>query len=927
MAGCFSWCTGGRGVETINYVGSGISDDTAKIVMSAGKSSLNTLKSLSVVIPAPFVSDFLEVAIRVLEACENATALQEHLQVLQKRVYDLSLAIVNTVPVGSALSTELQYRMNKLKRHATPNVFFQRSNGPIRIFEDIATDLLEIEKTKKWILVLFPEINKDKVGKCVGRLDGALEEFKLGQQLHAEDLLEQIHARHCHMENQLSEVTNHVERIEEVVNKLAQPHTAGTRKDIPPPLGVLYGRDSVVDDITTLLRSPQTSRVCINGPGGMGKTGVALAVIHSPVVKNIFRDYRFWVPCVKATSSDLLRQLLYIQLSITAESYDSLDTLIGELNNSKERRLLLLDNFETPWLSGDVTDQAEVRDILTRLAALPHIALMVTMTSGFPPSHDIDWQEHKLPSLDPSASRDVFRHLYPGVTDTPELDALLTGIGNSPLAITLVAVDGKRSQASPADLFREWKTAGTDMISDMDRTISLSVDRIKSNVAALTLLTILSLLPAGTTGSNLRWWAATVKSHSAAVTALHSTALIEQTGGNLGSSHISVRTTVQAYMAQQERIPAHVKQEVHDACHAFVVSHTSDPDDERFKNDLAALASEEANIQSLLMQISAEDLRPKALEALVVFSLYQLRTKPSTAVALHALKVAGEVQDHRRVAETHQSLGKIFCKLDDYDKAYKHFEDAKQHFKSLTDHRRAGECSMDLAEICMFTQRPSAVVLALAREGQTDLSQNPEDKEHVARGLLGLGYCLRYANQPDAALTNLFEAQSMFEELCYPASTAECLHVIGQVHADQLDSRKAVGVFRKGLAKADQAGDGVIFYRISLSLVGCLISLSLYDEVPSLIQQSLDKSLALGRPLAIAQNLERLGYTYAAKIPGQNLERAKAVYDGARMQYGSIQSFMGRIGEERCARNIGKIEAMKGMDQPRLPIETPMPMY
>ena len=68
------------------------------------------------------------------------------------------------------------------------------------------------------------------------------------------------------------------------------------------------------------------------------------------------------------------------------------DNLIAELDTTKQRRLLLLDNFESTWLSRQ--DQAQVNDILVRLAALPHIAMLVTMTSGSTPG-DVEWQ-HRL---------------------------------------------------------------------------------------------------------------------------------------------------------------------------------------------------------------------------------------------------------------------------------------------------------------------------------------------------------------------------------------------------------------------------------------------------------------------------------------------------------------------------------------------------
>jgi hypothetical protein len=309
-------------------------------------------------------------------------------------------------------------------------------------------------------------------------------------------------------------VTFELQDIHDTVNKVIQPHNARSphpREDMPPPHRIFYGREHLVDEIAALFVTESTSRVCVTGVGGMGKTSVAIAVAERLMRENTFlKEYIFWVPCVEAKSSDLFRYILYTQLRITAESYDSLDPLIAELDASKQRRLLLLDNFETPWLSGQDQDRVKVDNILVRLAKLPHIALLVTMTSGFTPG-DVAWQHRPLPALDLVPARDAFKSKYRDAAgghelaaDGPELDEFLATIGHIPLAITLTAASSGRLGSSPDDLLREWGKVGTAMMSgnekqSMDKTIGLSMERkaVKSNPQALTLLAILSMLPAG----------------------------------------------------------------------------------------------------------------------------------------------------------------------------------------------------------------------------------------------------------------------------------------------------------------------------------------------------------------------------------------------------------------------------------------------
>ncbi|KAF7333675.1 Kinase-like protein [Mycena sanguinolenta] len=705
--------------------------------------------------------------------------------------------------------------------------------------------------------------------------------------------------------------------IVDTVKHFSHPHNATAHREdmrlLPP---VFLGRDVLVQKIALLLAAQGTSRVCITGVGGMGKTSVAVAVTESSMIRNIFpKEYIFWVPCITAKSSDLLRRILYTQLRITAETYDSLDPLIAELDESQEPRLLLLDNFETPWLSGP--DPLEVGHILRRLAALPHIALLVTMTSGVTPE-GIEWEHIPLPALEPAAARVVFKKTYRGAAggleltgDETQLDNVLESIGHIPLAITLMATCGGHLGASPDDLLVDWRKAGTEMLSaggkgrlSMNDTIGLSMERgVSSDPNAFRLLAILSMLPAGTTGENLlKWWAPTTRTSThAAVQILRTAALIELEGdGHLPTSRIFVRPTIQSYMSHQDRIPANIREQVYDACYNFVLHHKSIPDDHKFKSDLDALASEEINIQGLLMEIPVDAPRPNAVDALIAFSLYQSWTKPSTVVASHALAVARGVYDDpcvsdrnaaaRRVAAAHQSLGKSLFMLDRYHEARTHFEEAAARFKDLpggADLHSAGEVLMELLDTWMYIGTKTPYELeSLVREAQAHLSHDETDKYHVACGLLRFGAFLLWANHPDT-LETLSNANAILEDLDYPASTAECLFFMARAYALRGEYNKALAFATDAMVKANHSGEVELEFDIWILIGQCHLTLGSYEKALANFKDSLALARALGAPLNIAQGLERLAYSCAAMM---NLPGARVAYQGAQIQYTKIES-------------------------------------
>ncbi|KAJ7032333.1 hypothetical protein C8F04DRAFT_1396741 [Mycena alexandri] len=879
-------------------------------MMSAGKQLAATLDNLASVIPVPFLAEFVKVAIA------DATVIEESVKSLQKRVHRLALTIIDLVP-NDDVSADLQGRIKDLHR----------------TLDDIVKDLADLKQQSRFLLIFFRGINKERVNSCIDRVNVALEQFHVAHEIRAEELLHRITSHY-------SAVTKQLEKIEQTVNDINKPHAAPstvTRHDMPTKRKIFYGRESFIDDITSLLTNEAASRVCITGPGGMGKTSLALAVMESAVVNRIFRkEYQFWVPCVEAKSADLLRRILYTQLRITAESYDTLEPLIRELDASKDRRILLLDNFETAWLSGQ--DQDKVGDILARLAKLPHITLLVTMTSAFPPTDDIEWQHRGLPSLDLAAARASFQRIYPGVTDGPKLDELLDTIDRIPLAIVLMANVGKHSQASPEYLLEQWHKAGTAMISrgssqSMDRTISMSVNRpvVASNSEASTLLAILSMLPAGTTGSNLSWWAPSLSSHIAAIEVLRTTALVEQEDGDFETSRIFVRPTIQAYMAQQDRISEAIREQVHRACYRYVVAYAG-PDDAKFKDKLVAFRSEQTNIQGLLMQVSVRNILPRALDALIEFSFYQLHTKPSTVLISHALDVASEAENYPYVAAAQICLGKTLHRLDRYEEARQHFEEARRYYKSFelrhqSDRIRAGICSMSYADTWARISDETQEIgdkerrREVALEAKAHLSFDASNKYQVARGLLAYGRFLHWTEESEEALMTLQSAIVIFMELDCPASTAECFAYIARTHAWRGRQEDAGSAAERALSYAERSGFLQIIDQSLRLFAANQMWFERYDEAFELITRALATTQAMGYPLGIAHNLELLGFNRAAK---QDIAGSRVAYEGALAQFKNIASHEGKRSQARCAANLETIDwNRRKSDDLRLGLKAP----
>jgi predicted ATPase/class 3 adenylate cyclase len=129
----------------------------------------------------------------------------------------------------------------------------------------------------------------------------------------------------------------------------------------------LIGREKEVDAIGQLIRRDDVRLMSLTGPGGMGKTRLALQAAAE--LSDLFADGVYFVDLAPVSDSTLVIPTIAQALSLWERgSLSLLERLKEELR--QKRMLLLLDNFE------QVIDAAI--DIADLLAACPQLKLMIT---------------------------------------------------------------------------------------------------------------------------------------------------------------------------------------------------------------------------------------------------------------------------------------------------------------------------------------------------------------------------------------------------------------------------------------------------------------------------------------------------------------------------------------------------------------------
>jgi predicted ATPase/class 3 adenylate cyclase len=139
------------------------------------------------------------------------------------------------------------------------------------------------------------------------------------------------------------------------------------RSNLPRAHGTLIGREHERAELLAALRSDETRLVTITGPGGSGKTRLALAVAEEMV--DVLADGAFFVGLAQVSEPDAVAATIAGSLGIHPPAGDAPGDAIG-LALSDRQLLLMLDNFE--HLLGAAS-------LITRLLAdAPQLRVLVT---------------------------------------------------------------------------------------------------------------------------------------------------------------------------------------------------------------------------------------------------------------------------------------------------------------------------------------------------------------------------------------------------------------------------------------------------------------------------------------------------------------------------------------------------------------------
>ena len=274
----------------------------------------------------------------------------------------------------------------------------------------------------------------------------------------------------------------------------------------PPAPRVCFGREELVEKVVRFAENLEP--IALVGAGGIGKTSIALTVLHDNRIRERFGDCRRFIRCDQFPSSraHFLARLSKV-IGAGVENPEDLAPLRPLLSSTE--MLIVLDNAES-ILDPQGPNSQEIYTVVDELCQFKTICLCITSRITTVPRY---CKRPRIPTLSMEAACEIFYRIYGDDERSCIVDDLLQRLDFHALSITLLATTASENMWDHDRLAEEWgkhraQALRTDHNESLAATIELSLSSPtfrKLGLNTCDLLRVVSFFPQGVDEKNLEW--------------------------------------------------------------------------------------------------------------------------------------------------------------------------------------------------------------------------------------------------------------------------------------------------------------------------------------------------------------------------------------------------------------------------------------
>ena len=561
----------------------------------------------------------------------------------------------------------------------------------------------------------------------------------------------------------------------------------------PPPSRDFFGRDELIDKIVGL--AEDLTPIALIGAGGIGKTSIALTILHDDRVERRFGDKRRFIRCDQFHPSPphFLRRLSKV-IGAAIENPEDLAALRPSL--SSKEMIIVLDNAES-ILDPQGTGSQEIHDMVEELSRFRNIWLCITSRNFTVPP---DCEVLEIPTLSIEAGRDTFYRICKHRERTDPVNDILEQLDFHPLSITLLATVAQYNRWDANRLAREWGGRRTGMLhtrhkKSLAATVELSLNSPtfqELGPDAQGLLEVIAFFPQGVKEDNFDWLFPTISDGIDILDTLCTLSLTYRSDG-----YITMLAPLRDHLCPKDPMSSPLLCIAKESYFARL-SVDLDPEKPGFGGG-QWITSEDANVEHLLDVFTTINANSDDVWDACISFMKHLFWHKGRLVVLRP-KIGGLPDDHRSKPGCLFQLSKLFSLVGNDAECKNLSTQALKLQRERGDVRQVARTLSNLSD--------ANRLLGLFEEGIQQAEEALEIYKHLgdtvgeAQCLNSLAYVLYFDGQLVAAEEAASRAISQLPEKGEQFLTCRCHRVLGDIYGSKGNTERAVHHFEVALGIA-----------------------------------------------------------------------------------------------------------------------------